>query len=391
MKKVAVGEGCLRLGVWIVIGIVVLAVGFGIVAALIATAPKPPKVAPETVVPVVEVATVQATNHTVTISAQGEVAAMRRTQVATEVGGKVIEVSPRFEAGELFEAGEVLVRIDPADYRSAHAGAVANLENARLALELEIANGERARRDWEKLGQGEPTPLVLRKPQLASAKAAVTSAEAAVEKALRDLERTEVRAPYPCRIERTYADLGATVAPGTPVLDIMSLGKVELRLPLSLEDYLYVRRNDDDGVVGEVSAQAVLGGVTKAWSGRLVRSEDFVESTTRTVSVVAEFGGESGEDAPAVGLFIDAGIAGRVLEDVVVLPRLAMSGPNQVMVVDGEDRLEFRAVEVVRTNEDTVVIGKGLSPGERVCITPLNAAVNGMRVEVEEPVEGEGV
>ena len=67
-----------------------------------------------------------------------------------------------------------------------------------------MARAEQAVRDWEKLGLNrDPSDLVLRKPQLVSARARITAAEAAVDKAMRDLERTEIRAPYDCRIERT--------------------------------------------------------------------------------------------------------------------------------------------------------------------------------------------
>lgn len=397
MGRIYIGERALRLGVWIVVGLAVLALGFGISAFMIMTAPKADKAEPEVIVPAVNVNIVELTDHQVLLNSQGEVMALRRTQVAAEVGGKVIEVSPKFESGEVFGEGDVLLRIDPADYRAAHASAVATLENAKLSLEIEIANGKRAARDWEKLGRGEASDLVLRKPQLASARAAVSSAEAAVEKALLDLERTEVRTPYACRIERTHVDLGATVAPGSPLADVMSLGEVEMRLPLSLEDYGFVMRDDDGLVVGEVVATASVGGEATTWSGKLVRSDEFVERTTRTVNLVAEFDGE-GDAAPKVGLFADAVVSGRTLPGVVVLPRLAMVGPDRVLVVDDENKIEFRKVDVVRTTRDKVVIkavdkvedDRGLEAGERVCITPLSAPVNGMSVKVKEAPEKEG-
>ena len=396
MKQVVISERALRILVWTLIGALILGAGLGVTKKLIDTAPEAPKVAPEQSVPRVFVEHVVISNERVTVAAQGEVSATSRTQVAAEVPGKVIEVSPKFKSGEVFEEGELMLRIDPADYQAARANALATLESAKMDLELELANGERARRDWQKLGKGEPSDLVLRKPQLASRKALVASAEAAFDKALRDVERTEVRALYACRLERTHVDLGATVAAGTPLVDVMSLGPVEVRLPLSLEDYGYVELSPKGEISGEVVASAKLGGEEREWKGSLIRSEGFVEATTRSVNVIAQFGGGD-QQAPPVGLFVDAEVTGRSLQGVVKLPRIALVEPGKVLIVTDENEVDFREVEVIRTSETDVLIGGGLEEGERVCITTLNAPVKGMEVTVvgeedeekEESKEGE--
>jgi RND family efflux transporter MFP subunit len=387
---VVIGERFLRILGWIAVGIGILCVGAVVAVVLVKTAPKAPKAPPETVIPAVRVMEVVFGSVEMRLPAQGEVKAVRQTKIASEVSGKVIEVSPKFEAGEVFADGELMLRIEPADYRAAHASALSSLESARTSVELEKANGERARRDWGKLGRGDPSDLVLRKPQLASARAALVSAEAAVDKALRDLERTEIRSLYSCRIERTHIDLGATVAPGVALVDVMSLGPVEVRFSLSLEDYGYLKKDDSGRVVGEVVGMAQLGGEEKTWKGTLLRSEGFVESTTRTMNVVAKFGGEE-RDAPPVGMFLDGELDGRALENVVSLPRLAMVSPGRVIVVTEDSKIEFREVQVVRTTQRTVLIKGGLEAGEKVCITTLNAPVAGMVVEVSEPESDEEV
>ena len=84
----------------------------------------------------------------------------------------------------------------------------------------------------------------------------------------------------------------------------------------------------------------------------------------------------------AVGLFVEAEIAGRALPDVVVLPRSAIREGDRVWVVDDESRLRFRSVEIVRAEVDTVVVGAGLEAGERVCVSPLAIPVDGMQVRV---------
>jgi multidrug efflux pump subunit AcrA (membrane-fusion protein) len=83
----------------------------------------------------------------------------------------------------------------------------------------------------------------------------------------------------------------------------------------------------------------------------------------------------------AVGLFVDAEILGRTVENVVVLPRSALHEGDRVHVVDAEDRLRLREVEVLRRHREEVVLAGGLAPGERVSLSPLAAPVEGMLVK----------
>jgi hypothetical protein len=66
----------------------------------------------------------------------------------------------------------------------------------------------------------------------------------------------------------------------------------------------------------------------------------------------------------------------------VVLPRSALRGRDQVVVVDGENRLRLRRVEILRTERETVVIAGGLAPGERVCTSPLETVDEGSQVKI---------
>jgi multidrug efflux pump subunit AcrA (membrane-fusion protein) len=84
--------------------------------------------------------------------------------------------------------------------------------------------------------------------------------------------------------------------------------------------------------------------------------------------------GPTGSAPLAVGLFVEAEIQGRRVENVFVLPRTALrtdAGNDLVYLVDAGDRLRFKAVEVLRSERDDVVIGGGLRPGDRVCVSPM--------------------
>ena len=94
-----------------------------------------------------------------------------RAHLSAEIGGKVIFVSPKFDAGREFEKDELMIRIDATDYQAALAQAEAALADARVALDAELAKAEQARRDWKRQGnKDEPTALFLREPYVKSAK-----------------------------------------------------------------------------------------------------------------------------------------------------------------------------------------------------------------------------
>ena len=382
MKTVTFNERSVRIAVWTVIVIAIVAAGVAMAKFLMENGPKAPKVASEVVLPRVRVMEVRKETVEIRVVAQGDVEAERRTQLVSQVGGKVIEISPRLEAGEVFKAQEFLLQIDRTDYEAALATAEAGLADAQLATAMEEASAEKVVRDWEKLGNGrKPGTLVLREPQLVSARAREVAAQAAVDKALADLDRTRVIAPYDCRIQSKSLDLGATVAPGTPLAEVLSMGAVDVRLPLSLEDYGFLARDAEGGFVGKVVATARIGGEEKSWSGTVIRSEEVVDQATRSINVVVRF---EGEDTPPPGLFVNAGIEGRTLEGRFVLPRSAMLDAKRVLLVTKEGTLEFREVQVERTEAESVVISGGLKEGERVCLTTLSTPVTGMKVAVVE-------
>jgi multidrug efflux pump subunit AcrA (membrane-fusion protein) len=149
----------------------------------------------------------------------------------------------------------------------------------------------------------------------------------------------------------------------------------------------------------EVQLRAEFAGVPRTWIGHIVRTEGEIDAKSRMVHLVARVEDPYGQNgaissAPlAVGLFVEAEIQGRSVEKVFVLPRVALrtdAGNDLVYVVDAGDRLHFTAVEVLRAERDDVVIGGGLRPGDRVCVSPMAAAVDGMAVRTVSVAEDEG-
>ncbi|MEM7013854.1 MAG: efflux RND transporter periplasmic adaptor subunit [Verrucomicrobiota bacterium] len=320
---------------------------------------------------------------------QGMVTPAKQSMIAAEVVGKVIKVDERFKVGGEFEPNEVMIEIDDSDYKAAHAEAKSRLADAKLALAQEEAQAERALRDWEELGLGgEPTDLVLRKPQLESAKARIEAAEAAVNKADRDTKRTKIRAPYKARVQRIHTELGSYLGPAAPIADIYAVSPFEVSLPLSLQDYAFVSPgNEEEGP--SVALTTKIGAQQLQWEGEVVRETGEIDRGSRTIHLVAKVDAEE-NDLLQPGLFVQAEVEGVDLDEVVRVPLKAFYDLNTLVLVDHRDQLITREVTIIRRQNDEALITDGLDEGDRICITPLQADDIGRTVEIAEEEEAAG-
>lgn len=333
-----------------------------------------------------------------TVTSQGGVQPRTETTLVAEVSGKISSVSPDFIAGGFFEAGEVLLQIDPSDYQTALKRAEANLASQRARLADERARSEQALRDWRNLGRvGEPSNLVLRKPQVQEAIANVDAAEADVDKARRDLERTQISVPYDGLVKQKLVDIGQFVAAGTQLGVTFAIDTAEVRLPLSTDDVAYLdlpsATGGDQDTYPRVTLSAEQAGEVRTWEARIVRTEGVVDEISRVIYAVAQivdpYGvlGQSQQDELKVGTFVRAEIEGRSAGRVVVLPRRALQGDSTVLVANDALELEVRPVNVVRAEPHQVYISSGVSGGELVVTTTLEAPIPGMKLALgsEQP------
>jgi RND family efflux transporter MFP subunit len=378
---------------------VLAAAGLG-AYAIVLSKPEVPTQERPVELPGVRVATVTLEDVPLTVVSQGTVRPRTESQLVPEIAGQVIWVSPSFASGGFFEAGDPLLRIDPYDYQQAVVISRSQLAQARLRLAQEEAEAEVVRKEWTELGRGDATPLTLREPQLADARAAVAAAEAALDRAMRDLDRAEMTAPYAGRVRTKNVDVGQFLTVGSPVATIYAVDAAELRLPLPDGELAYLdlplayRGRREEAAGPRVTLRATFGGSAHTWQGRIVRTEAEIDPVSRMVHVVARVndpygpGSTPGRPPLAVGMFVEAEIQGRVARQVAVLPRAALRGRNQVIVVDDDQRLRFRDVTVFRSTTTSVIVSAGVSPGERVVVSPIEAATNGMRVAIVGDAEG---
>ena len=322
-------------------------------------------------------------NVQLSVTTQGEARPQTEIDFVPQVGGKIVYVSPNFIEGGIFKKGEVLIRLEDADFKVAMVRAEANVAQAQQTLVREIAEGEIARQDYAELGSGNASALALREPQRKQAEAGLQASMAELEGAKLQLTRTEVRAPFSGRVRTKNSDLGQFVSPGFSLGRIFSTDVVEVRLPLTDNDLskidlpiAYVAPSRQ--AAPKVSLSAVIAGKKQVWEGRIMRTDPVYDTQTRALFAIAEVSdpygkGVSDNNVPlAPGLFVDAALSGKKFEDVIVLPRDGLRPEDEVYVVDDKGKVDVRQAQVLDTNADRAVLLSGVAPGELVVLSPLS-------------------
>lgn len=254
--------------------------------------------------------------------------------------------------GAFVEKGEVLFTIDPANYVANMRSAEAALAQAQANYQDAKARTEQARKDWKKIGKGEPSDLVLRLPQLKQAEAAVQSAEADLMRARRDLDRTKVKANFDALIQSKMVGLGQFVNVGSQVATVYGTEYAEVRLPVPDQELAFLDVPDIDNPQQQPAVRLVgtYAGKEQIWFGKLVRTEGVVEQTNRLTYLVAQiedpYNLENKRDNSTplrFGTFVRAEIAGKEREGLIALPRQALYFGNTVLILENESEEIGRA------------------------------------------------
>ncbi len=326
------------------------------------------------------------------LPSQGTVQAKTETSLVSEVSGKIVEIADVFVAGGFFNQGDLLIKVEQSDYKTAVKTAEAALANAKAMLEEEKARAKVAERDWLNYTEGKAPALGLRKPQLASALAKVQSAEADLERAIRDLNRTEIRAPYSGMVRSRAANLGQFVSRGNQLGVLLDTSIAEIRLPLALTDL------DDLGLPLESANSAFALPVTLSsegseWQAELVRTEGVLDEKSRVIYVVAEIKDPYQRQAKATdttlqplrfGQFVNALISGRQSAEVTQLPRHLLKPGNLVLVADAEMQLQLREVKLDRADQQFAYILSGFTAGDQIVTSPLANPLPGLKVRTAQ-------
>lgn len=419
------------IGVLLISELIVL-IAFGVAYSLFKAKPQPESTAQAKKGLLVEVLEAAPTRANATLHRHGEVEPRTQIDLVPEVSGKVRSVSENLINGGYFAEGEVLLKLDPRDYELAVQRARATLESATGAVELrradiasarsrleqELAEAKVSLDEWRRENPGVDAPaLVAREPQLAAAKAALASAEAqltaanaevgsaraALEQAQLNLQRTTITAPFAGRVMNESVDVGQFVMAGAPLAKVYATDVVQIVVPVESDQMRWFDLPENDAAAAAASGsqaddrslgvparvEGTARGVRRTWPGRAVRTTGMIDPRSRMERVVVEVTDPRATGgAPLVpGMFVDVAIEGRAIDGVYRIPRHAVHRHETTfdaqvwLVVEG--KLAVAPVTVTRYHEDEAWVTDGLSPGDRVVTSPMEAPVVGMAVRTE--------
>ena len=334
--------------------------------------------------PVVDTMKVNPDRVTAQIRAMGTVRPDREVVIKSQVAGTVIQVAPEFVQGGLIRKGEIMVRIDPADYELAVNKAQSALAQAEADFEIEKGQQQIAREELKLMARMSPngvqeTSLVLRKPQLEQARAAVASARSDLETARLDLERTRIIVPFHALVLSKEVDEGAMASAHGALATLVDVTcyQVEVQVPLDRLDRIRVHET----LGSPVRIRSLYAG--REWEGRVVRTTGAVTEQSRMAGVIIRvddplgLGPAKGRPAMLLDDHVEALIEGQVFDNVFSLPRTLIREDSSLWIYN-DGRLEIRKVAPVWIEDDRVFIRSELSSGDLVISSDLSAPVAGM-------------
>lgn len=330
-------------------------------------------------------------DYPTTIRTQGVIRPHNEVTLTAQVSGKIVKLMPGFEDGAFFEKDEVLLELDSADFKTSVVASEAQLARTTAAYAQEQARAKQAKLNWEDLGYDEePNDLVLRLPQLREAEANEKASRAQLEQANRDLERTKVRAPFAGRVRNRLVGLGQSIGGNTPLGMVFSIDFAEVRLPVSSRDMPFVTlpEGPEDAPVDVELRDALNVDNKTIWKGKIVRTEGALDESSLELFAIAQvidpFGRKSGEPPLRIGQPVVGAVVGRLLEDVYVLPRVAVRQMDRIYLVDRKDlTLDRRNIKPVWSDEQNVIIwNSSIETGSLLATSHMTYSPDKTKVEI---------
>ncbi len=434
-----------RQKIFLILAVLVLVVGVAITKLLIENRPEPETVTPTAPRRFVRTMLLKKQDKTFWVKGFGTVRPKTELSIVPEVSGKVVKRSSGFRTGGFIKKGDVLFRIDPADYKLAierrkaeiaqlradiarlrqeEKNHQADLDITERHMELvaqEMERNERLRRQGvissgqydqsqqnflrqERTVQSIRNMLALLPVQLRQKRAALRANQSELKRTTLQLSRTKIVAPFDARVRETSLDIGDFASAGKSVGKIYDVSALEVPVSLPVEDARWAFRRirevsfprSQEEVKPFFPAARVSWsqfGKKFEWTGRVSLVDSGLDESTRALTLVVEISEPmknwiSGEHPPLfVGMFVEVKIEGITMPGVFVIPRTALRERDHVYLLD-EGKLRIQKVEVIRKAQDGVVIRNGVSENARIILSAVPEPVSGMILNEQNGIPG---
>ncbi|ELI0347546.1 TPA: efflux RND transporter periplasmic adaptor subunit [Vibrio vulnificus] len=332
---------------------------------------------------IVETAPLLPTEHKVMITSHGELVPFETTRLSAQVSGEVVSWHPNFVTGGIVKRGEVLFSIESDNYQAAVLQAEAELASAKAVLIEEKAKAKVAERQAKNLSDKQVSDLYLRKPQLLSAEAQVKSALASLKRAERDLDNCKVVAPYDALVVSRQIGVGQFISAGSEVALLNNIEAAEIHIPIAGFDSAFLPEK-----LSNIRATIRLQGLRQVErEGNIDRDLAMIDSATRMINVVVRiddpYGINSQKPAIKFGSYVEVQFAGKELKHIYRLPQELVSN-RTVWVVNEENQLYPRSVNVLRSEGEFVLISEGIEQSDKLVLTVPEYPQKGMSVKLSQ-------
>jgi RND family efflux transporter MFP subunit len=377
----------------IVLSLFILAAGIGAAYYLKNSAPQTVKRPPVKLSPTVLIQTVNPSGYQIIVTAMGTVIPAREVVLKSRVSGEIVKIHPEFTEGGFLKKDMRIIQIDPQDYELALARKRSAVTDAEYALKLELGHQAVAKREWELLNQGKPAQdmeeeLALRQPHLNKARADLAAAEAELEAAMLDLERTHILSPFNAMVRSKSVDLGSQVTPQESLAELVGTDayRIQASLPTDRLEWIDVPVQAGD----HGSKARIIYGQGHECSGTVIRLMGDLATEGRMARILVEVADPLGlkasnqDRAPLlIGEYVRVNILGRKLDNVFQIPRTALKDNSSIWIAKENKVLKIRKVRPVWRDADVVLLQDGLKPGEQLIVSDLPAPVEGMAIRVD--------
>jgi len=337
--------------------------------------------------PSVSISVATPISHHATVSAYGEVTSRNQLNLTSQVSGKIIKLSDNFLTGNTFKKGQLIAKIEPIVYEQILANAQSSLADAQLALAQEELNSNQAAQEWQQSGlaKQQPSDLVLRKPQLAAAKAKYKVAKKEVQKAIYDLAQTRIIAPFDALVVSKKVQMGSNIQAGTEIATLYDVALFEVSLPLSQHQWQLLPNTQQSS---GLSITLTQDSNENRWTASMSRVEQHINGKSRQRSLIVKIENPLALSTPLFpGTFVKATLSGNNIDNLWKLPASALIDNNTVWQVSDDNLLSHLKIDIMFSQDNTVYVKpiNGLSKA-RIVNRPLSSYLVNMKVapNVEE-------
>ncbi|WP_447968995.1 efflux RND transporter periplasmic adaptor subunit [Nitrospira sp. M1] len=391
----------LQFGLKIIVPLLILALAGGIAFSLVQNSPNPKRQSKPPQARLVDTREIHIGTHPISIEAWGVVQPAQRMTLRAQVNGEIIQVNPELVPGGRFTKGSTILRLNPKDYILDVRQRQTDLEKARAEWLIEAGNQAVAKQEFDLLGEDiteQEKALVLRSPQLNVSKANVQAAQAALSSAKLMLTRTVLTAPFDASVLQRHVDLGTYITTASDIVTLVGSKEywVEVSVPISQLRWIKIPRTPNEKGSPVKLYHDTVWGETAFRTGSVIRLLSDLEAEGRMARILVSIQDPlnlytNNPEGPTVllGTYLRAEIQGKELEHVVKVDRHILHDQETVWLLNAENTLEIRQVDIAFRGPKDVLISNGLQHGEHLIVTDIPSPTEGMALIRMTPAEAQ--